>query len=131
GRGTSTYDGLSLAWSILEHIHTRVRAKTLFATHFHELTALESEYPNLKNATVLVQKNGQDIVFLHQLAFGASNKSFGIEVARLAGLPVPVLSRAREILENFDRSKVLERSSQKSIQNYEKKSLESRSLIES
>lgn len=131
GRGTSTYDGLSLAWSILEHIHTRVRAKTLFATHFHELTALESEHPNLKNATVLVQKNGQDIVFLHQLAFGSSNKSFGIEVARLAGLPVPVLSRAREILENFDRSKVLERSSQKSIQNYEKKSLESRSLIES
>lgn len=98
GRGTSTYDGLSLAWSLLEHIHTEVKAKTLFATHFHEITALEKSYPQLKNANVLVEKFKNEIIFLHQLSPGICNQSYGIEVAKLANLPSKVLSRAKEIL---------------------------------
>jgi DNA mismatch repair protein MutS len=98
GRGTSTYDGLSLAWSLLEYIHTSLKSFTLFATHFHELTHLEKSLPGLRNANVLVQKWKEDIVFLYKLAPGICNQSYGIEVAKLAGLPTPVLSRARHIL---------------------------------
>ncbi len=97
GRGTSTYDGLSLAWSLLEHLHENVRAKTLFATHFHEITALETTLPGCKNANVLVEKWKEDIVFLYKLAPGICNRSYGIEVAKIAGLPSGVLHRAREI----------------------------------
>lgn len=97
GRGTSTYDGLSLAWSLLEYLHTKVQAKTLFATHFHEMTSLESSLPGLKNANVLVQKWKEDVVFLYKLAPGVCNRSYGIEVAKLAGVPSEVLSRARSI----------------------------------
>lgn len=140
GRGTSTFDGLSLAWSLLEHIHTQLRAKTLFATHFHELTVLEQHHSSLKNATVLVQKSGQDIIFLHQLDWGACNRSFGIEVARLAGLPEGVLGRAQEILENLeqkkegpagDRSEVLQLLVKNFSQKQGVKSPETRVLIES
>jgi len=102
GRGTSTFDGLSLAWALLEYIHTQVKAKTLFATHFHELTELEESYPSLKNANVLVRKQESGIIFLHQLAFGICNKSYGIEVARLAGIPGPVLNRASKLLTSFE-----------------------------
>lgn len=102
GRGTSTYDGLSLAWALLEYIHTHVKAKTLFATHFHELTKLEKSYPTLKNANVLVKKQDDGIIFLHQLAFGSCNRSYGIEVARLAGIPGSVLSRAAQLLTTFE-----------------------------
>ncbi len=97
GRGTSTYDGLSLAWSLLEHLHTDVRAKVLFATHFHEITALESSLPGVMNTSVLVEKWNDEIVFLHKLRPGICNRSYGIEVAALAGLPPKVLSRARDI----------------------------------
>ncbi|MBI4405131.1 MAG: DNA mismatch repair protein MutS, partial [Deltaproteobacteria bacterium] len=98
GRGTSTYDGLSLAWSLLEFLHNDLRAKTLFATHFHEITALEKSLPGLKNANVLVEKWKDEIVFLHRLGSGICNQSYGIEVAKLAGLPSKVLLRAKEIL---------------------------------
>jgi len=99
GRGTSTYDGLSLAWSLLEHIHTQVRAKTLFATHFHEVTALEKTMPQIRNANVLVEKWKNEIVFLHKLGPGICSQSYGIEVAKLAGLPPKVLLRAKQILD--------------------------------
>ena len=102
GRGTSTYDGLSLAWSLLEHIHNSVRAKTLFATHFHEITALEKHLPLLKNANVLVDRWNDEIVFLHKLGPGICNRSYGVEVARLAGLPAEVLARAKEILGHLE-----------------------------
>lgn len=108
GRGTSTYDGLSLAWSLVEHFHTQVRAKTLFATHFHEVTALEKSYPQLKNANVRVEKFKNEIIFLYQLSPGICSQSYGIEVAKLANLPPKVLSRAKEILQ------VLESQSQQS-----------------
>jgi len=98
GRGTSTYDGLSLAWSLLEFIHNDVRAKTLFATHFHELTLLENSLPGLRNGNVLVEKWRDEIVFLYRLAPGICNQSYGIEVAKLAGLPQKVLLRARDLL---------------------------------
>lgn len=97
GRGTSTYDGLSLAWSLLEHLHNVVRAKTLFATHFHEITALEMALPGVKNANVLVEKWKDEVVFLYKLGPGICNRSYGIEVAKLAGLPSEVLVRARDI----------------------------------
>jgi DNA mismatch repair protein MutS len=97
GRGTSTYDGLSLAWSLLEHLHNVVRAKTLFATHFHEITALETALPGVKNANVLVEKWKEEVVFLYKLGPGICNRSYGIEVAKLAGLPSEVLVRARDI----------------------------------
>lgn len=98
GRGTSTYDGLSLAWSLVEYLHNQVQAKTLFATHFHEITALENQLPGLKNFNVLVDRNEGEIVFLHRLVKGSCNQSYGIEVAKLAGLPQQVLNRAKQIL---------------------------------
>ncbi len=97
GRGTSTYDGLSLAWSLLEYLHLHVRAKTLFATHFHEMSALENTLPGVKNASVLVEKWKDSIVFLYKLGAGVCGRSYGIEVAKLAGLPSEVLVRARQI----------------------------------
>jgi len=106
GRGTSTYDGLSLAWSLVEHFHTELKAKTLFATHFHEVTALEKSYPQLKNANVRVEKFKNEIIFLYQLSPGICSQSYGIEVAKLANLPPKVLARAKEIL------RVLETQSQ-------------------
>ncbi len=103
GRGTSTYDGLSLAWSLVEHFHTEVKAKILFATHFHEITALEKLYPQLKNANVRVEKFKNEIIFLHQLSPGICNQSYGIEVAKLADLPSKVLARAKEILSTLEK----------------------------
>jgi len=97
GRGTSTYDGLSLAWAISEYVqHQKVR--TLFATHFHELTALSSEYPGVKNYNVAVKEWGEEIVFLHKITEGASDDSYGIYVAKLAGIPKSVVQRAKKIL---------------------------------
>lgn len=97
GRGTSTYDGLALAWALLEYLHNQVRGQTLFATHFHELTVLESTMPSLRNAHLQAKKWGEEIVFLYQLAWGVSPRSYGIEVANLAGIPEPVLQRARQV----------------------------------
>ena len=102
GRGTSTFDGLSLAWSIVEHLHNQVRAKTLFATHYHELTELADRLPRLRNFNVAVREWNEQIVFLHKIAEGGADKSYGIHVARLAGVPKPVIERAKAILRNLE-----------------------------
>jgi len=103
GRGTATYDGLSLAWAVVEHMHG-IGARTLFATHYHELTMLEERLPRLKNLRVTVKETASGIVFLHSVEPGAASKSYGIEVARLAGLPAKVISRAREVLKLHERA---------------------------
>ncbi len=98
GRGTATYDGLALAWSVIEHIHRKLRAKTLFATHYHELTELAGQLEGVRNLHVSVSESGDQIVFLRKVEPGSADRSYGIEVARLAGLPHGVIERAREIL---------------------------------
>ncbi len=104
GRGTATYDGLSLAWATVEHLHDHIGARTLFATHYHELTLLADRLPHLRNVRVTVRENATGIVFLHTVEPGAASKSYGIEVARLAGLPNAVISRAREVLKVHERA---------------------------
>jgi len=104
GRGTATYDGLSLAWATVEHLHDNVGARTLFATHYHELTLLAERLLRLKNVRVTVKESAGGIVFLHTVEAGAANKSYGIEVARLAGLPQAVIERAREVLKVHERA---------------------------
>jgi DNA mismatch repair protein MutS len=106
GRGTSTFDGLSLAWSIVEHLHNQVGAKTLFATHYHELTELAGRLPRLKNFNVAVREWNDQIVFLRKIVEGGTDKSYGIQVARLAGVPKPVLERAKQILHNLEESEL-------------------------
>jgi DNA mismatch repair protein MutS len=106
GRGTSTFDGLSLAWSIVEHLHNQVGAKTLFATHYHELTELAARLPRLKNFNVAVREWHDQIVFLRQIVEGGTDKSYGIQVARLAGVPKEVLERAKQILSNLEESEL-------------------------
>ncbi len=106
GRGTSTFDGLSIAWAVAEHLHDRVGARTLFATHYHELQDLARERPRVRNLTVSVREVGDQVVFLRKLAPGGASRSYGIEVARLAGLPAEVLARAREILRNLEALEV-------------------------
>jgi len=106
GRGTSTFDGLSLAWSIVEHLHNQVGAKTLFATHYHELTELAARLPRLKNFNVAVREWHDQIVLLRKIVEGGTDKSYGIQVARLAGVPKPVLDRAKEILRNLEDSEL-------------------------
>ena len=98
GRGTSTFDGISLAWAITEHLHDHVGCRTLFATHYHELVELEKTKPSLHNANVAVRESDGEIVFLHRIVPGGADQSYGIHVARLAGVPSQVLARAREIL---------------------------------
>ncbi|GAB5403757.1 MAG: DNA mismatch repair protein MutS [Aureliella sp.] len=102
GRGTSTYDGLSLAWAIVEHLHDAVHARTLFATHYHELTQLSKSLPGVKNFNVAVKEWDDNIVFLHRIVPGGADKSYGIHVARLAGVPKDVNNRAKEILEQLE-----------------------------
>jgi DNA mismatch repair protein MutS len=104
GRGTATYDGLSLAWAVIEHIHQRIRARTLFATHYHELTELADQLPGIRNLHVSVKEAGDQVIFLRKVEPGRADRSYGIEVARLAGLPVSVIERAREILALHERS---------------------------
>jgi DNA mismatch repair protein MutS len=106
GRGTSTFDGLSLAWSIVEHLHNAVGAKTLFATHYHELTELAQRLPRLKNFNVAVREWRDSIVFLRRIVEGGTDKSYGIHVARLAGVPREVLDRAKVILANLEESEL-------------------------
>jgi DNA mismatch repair protein MutS len=106
GRGTSTFDGLSLAWSIVEHLHNQVGAKTLFATHYHELTELSVRLPRLKNFNVAVREWHDQIVFLRKIVEGGTDKSYGIQVARLAGVPKEVLERAKVILGNLEESEL-------------------------
>ena len=98
GRGTSTYDGLSIAWAIMEYLSKHLKAKTLFATHYHELTELEGNIDGVKNYRVMIKEFNDTVIFLHKIARGSANKSFGIEVAKLAGLPDELVKRAKEIL---------------------------------
>ncbi len=106
GRGTSTFDGLSLAWSIVEHLHNQVGAKTLFATHYHELTELALRLPRIKNYNVAVREWHDSIVFLRKIVEGGTDKSYGIQVARLAGVPKAVVERAKQILVNLEESEL-------------------------
>jgi len=105
GRGTSTFDGLSIARAVAEYLHDwqEVGMKTLFATHYHELTDLAQTRPRVKNMNVAVKEWGDQVIFLHKLAEGGTNRSYGIHVARLAGLPEPVVERAREILRELEQ----------------------------
>jgi len=98
GRGNATYDGLAIAWAAVEYIHARTRAKTLFATHYFELTELAERLSGVKNYHVSVKETGGGIVFLRKVEPGAADRSYGIEVAKLAGLPNEVIERAREVL---------------------------------
>jgi DNA mismatch repair protein MutS len=104
GRGTATYDGLALAWAVVEHIHARTRAKTLFATHYHELTELAEQLEGVGNLRVTVKEAGDRIIFLRRVEPGKADRSYGIEVARLAGLPLAVIERAREVLKLHERT---------------------------
>jgi DNA mismatch repair protein MutS len=104
GRGTATYDGLALAWAVVEHIHARTRARTLFATHYHELTELADQLDGIRNLSVSVKEAGDRIIFLRKVEPGKADRSYGIEVARLAGLPLRVIDRANEVLRLHERT---------------------------
>jgi DNA mismatch repair protein MutS len=104
GRGTATFDGLSIAWAVVEHLQADTRARTLFATHYHELTELADLLPGVKNIHVSVEETPNEIVFLRRVEEGSASKSYGIEVARLAGLPRSVIERARVILRRHEQS---------------------------
>jgi len=103
GRGTATFDGLSLAWATVEYLHAETGARTLFATHYHELTMLAEKLPRVRNLRVGVKESPRGIVFLHNIEPGAASKSYGIEVARLAGLPAAVIERARRVLRQHEK----------------------------
>ncbi|MBB3931070.1 DNA mismatch repair protein MutS [Kaistia hirudinis] len=104
GRGTATFDGLSIAWAAIEHLHAVNRSRGLFATHYHELTALSQRLPRLDNVTVRVKEWEGDVVFLHEIVAGAADRSYGIQVAKLAGLPPSVVARARDVLSRLEES---------------------------
>ncbi len=101
GRGTSTFDGISIAWAIAEDIHDRIGARTIFATHYHELTDLSLTKPRIKNFSVSVKEFNNEIIFLYKLVPGGTSLSYGIQVAKLAGIPEGVIKRAQEILKNL------------------------------
>ena len=102
GRGTATFDGLSIAWATIEHLHESNRCRTLFATHFHEMTALAAKLPRLHNATMRVKEWHGEVVFLHEVVPGAAYRSYGIQVAKLAGLPPSVIERAKVVLARLE-----------------------------
>ncbi|MCL2744121.1 MAG: DNA mismatch repair protein MutS, partial [Planctomycetaceae bacterium] len=104
GRGTSTYDGISLAWSIVEYIHDRIACRTLFATHYHELTDLADMFDGISNLNVAVRESSGEVVFLYKIIEGAADKSYGIHVAKIAGVPKEVISRAQDILDELERN---------------------------
>ena len=114
GRGTSTFDGLSIAWAVVEHIaNTRILgAKTLFATHYHELTELEGTVPGVTNYCIAVKEQGEDIVFLRKIVKGGADRSYGIQVARLAGVPQPVIDRAKELAEELSGADIAARAAE-------------------
>ena len=111
GRGTSTYDGVSIAQAILEYLHDapQLRSLTLFATHYHELTALAQRLPRLRNFRMEVREEGERVIFLHQVVEGGADRSYGIHVAELAGLPRQVVVRARQVLSDLEGQRPLER----------------------
>jgi DNA mismatch repair protein MutS len=102
GRGTSTYDGLALAWAIVEHLSQELQARTLFATHYHQLTSLADSIAGVHNLSVSVREWGEEIVFLHKIVEGGTDRSYGIHVARLAGVPALLVDRARDILRQLE-----------------------------
>ncbi len=102
GRGTSTYDGMSIAWAVVEYLHDQISARTLFATHFHELTELGALLARVHNVNVLVKEEGEEVIFLHQVAAGPADRSYGIHVARLAGIPPAVIEQARRVLAHLE-----------------------------
>ena len=108
GRGTSTFDGISIAWAVAEYIHNRLRAKTLFATHYHELTELALTLKGVKNYSIAVREWNDEIIFLRKILEGSADRSYGIQVARLAGLPIDVIERAKEILSNLESGELNE-----------------------
>ena len=112
GRGTSTFDGLSIAWAVIEHISNSklLGAKTLFATHYHELTELEGKIDNVNNYCIAVKENGDDIIFLRKIVKGGADKSYGIQVAKLAGVPESVTDRAKEIVEELVQTDITSRN---------------------
>jgi DNA mismatch repair protein MutS len=103
GRGTSTYDGLALAWAIVEHLHDQVGCRTLFATHYHELTQLATSLPRLRNYNAAVEEQGGEIIFLHRIDFGPADQSYGVHVAQLAGVPTRVIGRAQQVLQQLEQ----------------------------
>jgi DNA mismatch repair protein MutS len=103
GRGTSTFDGLSIAWSVAEFLHDKIKARTLFATHYHELTKLAAERKGVANFNVAVREWNEQIIFLRKIIPGGADKSYGIHVARLAGVPKEILDRARDILAHLEK----------------------------
>jgi DNA mismatch repair protein MutS len=103
GRGTATFDGLSIAWATVEHLHDANKCRALFATHFHELTALAARLDRLYNATVRVKEWQGEVVFLHEVTAGAADRSYGIQVAKLAGLPASVIERAKLVLAKLEQ----------------------------
>jgi len=108
GRGTSTFDGLAIAWSVTEYIHNRVRGKAIFATHYHQLTQLAGILSGIKNYNMAVKEEGDSVVFLRTVVPGATDRSYGIHVAKLAGVPQEVVTRAKEILKEIEREAVIE-----------------------
>jgi DNA mismatch repair protein MutS len=111
GRGTATFDGISIAWAIAEYLHQHIGAKTLFATHYHELTSLASTFPRVRNVQVEVREVGDTIVFTHRVVPGHSDHSFGIHVARMAGIPASVLTTANHVLAQLEGAQQQSRSS--------------------
>src|SRR6185436_12254956 len=109
GRGTSTYDGISIAWSVSEHLHSSVQCKTIFATHYHELTQLADTLVAVRNYNVQVREVGDQILFRHRLQPGGADRSYGIEVGRLAGLPQGVLDRAKQLLRLLEAEQIVPR----------------------
>jgi DNA mismatch repair protein MutS len=108
GRGTSTFDGISIAWAVAEHILNEITARTLFATHYHEITELRLTHNGVKNYNISVKEWGDEIIFLRKIEQGPSDKSYGIQVARLAGLPESIISRAKQVLANLEKEELNE-----------------------
>ena len=115
GRGTSTLDGLSIAWAVAEHLAQEVRARTIFATHYHELTGLALHHPGVRNYRVLVEETEDEVIFLHRVVPGGADRSYGIEVARLAGLPPKVITRAKQVLAALEKNNKLAASLKKTL----------------
>jgi DNA mismatch repair protein MutS len=107
GRGTATFDGLSIAWAVAEHLAVDIQARTIFATHYHELNELAALVPNVANYQVTVKEMPDQIIFLHQVQPGGADKSYGIEAGRLAGLPPSVIQRARDVMHEIERNSTI------------------------
>jgi DNA mismatch repair protein MutS len=116
GRGTSTFDGISIAWALTEYIHERIGAKTLFATHYHELNQLADAFPRIRNLKVDVREYGDKIIFLHKVLPGFADHSYGIQVAQMAGLPDEVTERAKSVLKNLESSELVMRGEKLDIE---------------